>query len=287
MDVDDAPTRDENVADVLRQIAEASRADAKSWAIGRRSQTLAGLLSPVALDECEQVRLPVGFLLSVIMPVFNEVGTIEEIIRKIKATGIPCEIVVVDDGSTDGTRELLEKLRTSEPVLRVVLHERNRGKGAALKTGFAAAKGDVVLIQDADLEYDPTDYHLLLVPFLVAEATAVYGSRYLCPSPTNSNFLQRRGNHFITKLSNWFTRLKLTDVETCYKLFRREALQPLVANLRESGFGIEIELTAKLAKLPDAFIHELPIRFSPRSYAEGKKINWRDGLWALWCVLRY
>jgi glycosyltransferase involved in cell wall biosynthesis len=238
---------------------------------------------------CRQLgiyRLPDNFLLSVVMPVYNESGTIDEIIRRVRACGIPCELVIVDDGSTDGTRELLEKYRSQRDVV-LLFHPENRGKGAALATGMAHAKGDVLVVQDADLEYDPADYRKLLQPIVEGQADVVFGSRFGGGSHRVLYFWHSAGNRLITLLSNLFTNLNLTDIETCYKMFRREIIQKIAPTLREQRFGIEPELTAKIAKIPGVRIYERPISYSGRTYAQGKKIGARDALRALWCILRY
>jgi glycosyltransferase involved in cell wall biosynthesis len=176
---------------------------------------------------------------------------------------------------------------TTASPLRIVFHERNQGKGAAVRTGLLQATGQVVVIQDADLEYDPREFSKLLEPLLEGRADIVYGSRFLAGDRTVSPAWHRHGNGFLTRLSNLRTRLKLTDVETCYKMFRRELIQPIAATLREKGFGIELEITAKCARLPGVRFLELPISYARRSYAEGKKIGMKDGFWALWCIARY
>jgi glycosyltransferase involved in cell wall biosynthesis len=221
-------------------------------------------------------------VLTVVVPVFDEAKTIDEILRRVKASPVEKEIVVVDDGSTDGTRERLAEER--DPRVRVVLHERNRGKGAAVRTGIAEAKGDVVVIQDADLEYDPAEYPALLAPILDGRADAVFGSRFLSGPSRVLYYRHRVGNALLTMLSNLATDLNLTDMETCYKAVKRELLQSLV--LRQDRFGIEPELTAKLARA-GARIYEVPISYRGRTYAEGKKIGWKDGVKALWCIWRY
>ncbi len=231
-------------------------------------------------------RLSDGFLLSVVIPVFNEVGTVDEVIRRVRDCGIPCELILVDDGSTDGTGAALEKYRGQDDV-RVVLHETNQGKGAALKTGFQQARGDVVVIQDADLEYDPADYSRLLQPIVENQADVVYGSRFIGDSHRVLYFWHSAGNRFLTLLSNVFTNLNLSDIETCYKMFRREIIQQIAPTLKEKRFGIEPELTAKVARIPGVRIYERPISYSGRTYAQGKKIGWRDGLRALWCIVKY
>lgn len=223
-----------------------------------------------------------GPILSVVMPVFNEIATIHTILDQVLASPEVLEIVVVDDGSQDGTREALAEV--SGDRVRVILHAENRGKGAAVRTGFAEARGDVVVVQDADLEYDPAEYPVLLAPIRAGDADAVYGSRFLSGSSRVLYYKHRLGNGFLTFLSNLATDLNLTDMETCYKAVRREVLQSL--DLRQERFGIEPELTAKLARA-GARIYEVPVSYRGRTYAEGKKIGWRDGLKAVWCIWKY
>ena len=236
-------------------------------------------------------RIPAGFRLSVVIPVYNEVRTIEQVIARVRAAEIPCEMVIVDDGSRDGTRDVLTRLRDAKPGanadLRIVLHEKNQGKGAALRTGFEHCTGDVVVVQDADMEYDPRDFRQLLQPILEGEADVVYGSRFSHIEGPVRSYWHEFANRLITRLSNWRTGKNLTDVETCYKMVRRELIQRLAPTLQERRFGIEIELTFKLARIPAVRFYERPISYAGRSYAEGKKIGWRDGLRALWCILRY
>ena len=224
--------------------------------------------------------------LSVVIPAFNERRTIREIVTRVRSVhlALDIEIVIVDDCSTDGTRSILEDLGKLRGV-RIVLHEHNRGKGAALRTGFHHATGDVILIQDADLEYDPADYPKLLQPILDGRADVVYGSRFIGgDSHRVLYFWHSLGNRVLTLLSNMFTDLNLTDMETCYKVFRREVLQSL--NLVEDRFGFEPEVTARLAALR-CRIYEVGISYSGRTYEEGKKIGWRDGVRALWCIVKF
>ncbi|MCO6459046.1 MAG: glycosyltransferase family 2 protein [Pirellulaceae bacterium] len=230
--------------------------------------------------------LPADFLLSVVIPVYNELGTVQEVIRRVRESGVPCEIILVDDGSTDGTRELLGKLQ-GEADLRVIFHERNQGKGAAVQTGLEHVRGDAAVIQDADLEYHPAEYRFLLQPIVEGEADAVFGSRFLGDNQRVLYFWHYVANRVLTTLSNCFTNLNLTDMETCYKVFRREVVEQIAPTLKEKGFGIEPEITAKVASLPGVRIFERPISYHGRTYAEGKKITWRDGAWALWCIIRY
>jgi glycosyltransferase involved in cell wall biosynthesis len=231
--------------------------------------------------------LPAGFRLSIVIPAFNEVRTIDAVIAQVRATQLPCEIIVVDDGSHDGTREKLEQYAHAPDIV-ALFHDRNRGKGAALKTGFLRATGNVVLVQDADLEYNPLDYSRLIEPILENRADVVFGSRFPASNDVKqSSRMHRCANRLVTMVSNGFTGLRLTDMETCYKVFRREVIAQIAPALQETGFGIEPELTARVARLPNVRILEVPIHYSARSYAEGKKIGWRDGLWAIWCAMRY
>ncbi len=226
-----------------------------------------------------------GFL-SVVIPVYNEASTVREIIARVGALDLDKEIVVIDDGSCDGTREILERLREQRAIDQLVVHEKNRGKGAALHSGFAVCRGEWVVIQDADLEYDPQDISRLLQPVLDGKADAVYGSRLSGSGPHRVLFFWHYvANRFLTLLSNFFTNLNLTDMETCYKLFRREVLAGI--ELREKRFGVEPELTAKIARVRGVRIYEVGISYAGRTYAEGKKISWKDGIVALWCILRY
>jgi len=224
--------------------------------------------------------------LSILIPVFNEVQTVEEIIRRVRATdscGLEREIVVVDDASTDGTGDLLKKIQQVGGV-KVVSHPYNRGKGAALRTALEQATGEIVVIQDADLEYDPADYPVLLKPILDGRADVVYGSRFLAGTHRVLLFWHFMANKFLTLLSNLFCNLNLSDMETGYKVFRRKCVDGLTLN--SERFGIEPELTAKLARRHFRF-YETPIGYSGRDYTEGKKIGWKDGLAALWFIFRY
>ena len=223
--------------------------------------------------------------ISVVIPCYNEVATIEAILDAVRASEIrDKEILVVDDGSTDGTRDKLRSL-DGEDGVRVIYHERNQGKGAALRTGFRAATGDVVIVQDADLEYDPREYPKLLAPIRAGKADVVYGSRFVGgESHRVLYFWHYAANKLLTLFSNMFTNLNLTDMETCYKAFRRDVIQKV--DLREERFGFEPEVTAKVARM-GCRIYEVGISYSGRTYAEGKKIGWRDGVRALWCVVRY
>jgi glycosyltransferase involved in cell wall biosynthesis len=222
--------------------------------------------------------------LSVIVPVYNEQKTIEQVIHRIRAVnlGLEKEIIVIDDGSTDGTREVLQSLTL--PELQVVLQEKNEGKGSALRAGFDRAEGDIILIQDADLEYDPREYPRLLEPILDGRADVVYGSRFLGGPHRVLYFWHYIGNRFLTTFSNMLSNLNLTDMETCYKVFRRDVLRKI--RLKSPRFGFEPEVTVKLAKLR-CRIYEVPISYSGRDYTEGKKIGWKDGLAALFHLIRF
>jgi glycosyltransferase involved in cell wall biosynthesis len=223
--------------------------------------------------------------LSVVMPVYNEVATIEAIIAAVLDQRPVQELLVIDDGSRDGTRAVLERLAATTPRLRLFLQEINQGKGAALRRGFQEATAPYVIVQDADREYDPGEYHLLLAPLLAGHADVVYGSRF------KGAYAQRvlyywhsLGNKFLTFLSNMATNINLTDLETCYKAFRREVIQQV--RLEEDRFGFEPEVTAKIARL-GVRIYEVAISYYGRTYAEGKKIGWQDGFHAIWCIFKY
>lgn len=228
-------------------------------------------------------------LLSVVIPVYNEKGTLFEIIRRVlnSPAGLEREIVLVDDCSRDGTQELYPQLGQQFPNARIKLvrHQVNQGKGAALRTGFREASGDIILVQDADLEYDPDEYPKLLKPILDGKADVVYGSRFAGGEAHRVLYYWHYvGNRFLTTLSNFFTNLNLTDMETCYKVFRAEVLRGM--NLRQNRFGIEPELTAKVAR-GRWRIYEVGISYAGRSYEQGKKITWKDGLKALFCIVRF
>lgn len=230
------------------------------------------------------IDLPSGFLLSIVVPVYNEQKTIRQVLGRLLALAdIPKEIVVVDDGSTDGTREELQKLGEL-PGLKIILKPVNQGKGAALRTGFAEARGQIVMVQDADLEYDPRDIPQLLTPILNHEADVVYGSRFLQLRGTGSSGIHRLGNRLLTWASNRTTGLRLTDMETCYKVFHSEVLNRI--SIRQNRFGFEPEVTAKVAR-HGWRVKELPVRYDSRDWDEGKKIGLKDAFNALFCILRY
>ena len=225
--------------------------------------------------------------LSIVIPVYNEAATISKIVDLVRSVdvGLEKEILLVDDCSRDGTREVLEKLGQAGADLKVLFHAVNQGKGAALRTGFGAATGDVVLIQDADLEYDPKEYPRLLQPILDGHADVVYGSRFLGGGAHRVVFYWHYlGNRLLTTLSNMTTNLNLTDMEVCYKVFKRDVIQSIP--LRENRFGFEVEITAKIARRK-LKIYEVPISYYGRDYSEGKKIGWKDGISALRCIVKY
>jgi glycosyltransferase involved in cell wall biosynthesis len=223
-------------------------------------------------------------VLSVIVPAYNEAETVEHIVRRLRELPLRVEVIAVNDASSDGTGAVLDRLAGAGELQRVIHHPANRGKGAALRSGIAAATGDVVVVQDADLEYDPAELPRLLEPIRAGRADAVYGSRFQGGPHRVLFFWHSVGNRVLTLVSNMFTNLNLTDVETCYKLVRRDLLQRLP--LTSDRFGFEVEVTARLSQA-GARIWELPISYSGRTYAEGKKITWRDGLAALWHIVRY
>ena len=237
--------------------------------------------------------------LSVVIPVYNEINTIEEIIFKVQEVNLEKEIIIVDDASTDGTKEFLIKLQKSKGEIklerlnksvnvdniRIFFQQKNKGKGAALNRGFKEVKGDVIIVQDADLEYDPREYQKLMQPIEEGFADVVYGSRFIGGSPHRVLFFWHSfGNRFLTFLSNMFTNLNLTDMETCYKMFTKEVITHI--NIEENRFGIEPEITAKISKM-NIRIYEVGISYYGRTYKEGKKIGWKDGLRAVYCIIKY
>ena len=222
--------------------------------------------------------------ISVVMPVFNEVKTLREIVKRVEDVDLEKELIIVDDCSTDGTREILRSMERN-PGIRVFYQERNMGKGAALRTGFKNITGEIVIIQDADLEYNPQEYHKLIRPILDGRADVVYGSRFITTEERRVLlFWHTFGNSLITLISNIFTNLNLSDIETCYKVFKADVIRSLA--IEENRFGFEPEITAKIAK-KRCRIYEIGISYSGRDYSEGKKIGWKDGFRAMWCILKY
>jgi glycosyltransferase involved in cell wall biosynthesis len=240
-------------------------------------------------------KIPDDLVLSVVIPVYNEKNTIHDIVRRVRAVPIPKQIILVDDCSRDGTREILEEWSQTQGDLTIAFHEQNRGKGAALRTGFARSTGQIVIVQDADLEYDPGQYPQLIQPIVEGKADVVYGSRFIGETHRVLYFWHLLANKFLTLLSNIFTNLNLTDMEVCYKVFRREVIQGIT--LKSNRFGFEPEVTAKVARcrIPategrpsrHCRIYEIPVSYNGRDYREGKKIGWKDGVQALYCILRY
>lgn len=227
--------------------------------------------------------------LSIVIPVYNEIKTITSILKKIesvKLDGIDKEIILVDDFSTDGTRQLLQKI-AQENKYKIYFNDKNTGKGASLRRGFKEAEGDIILIQDADLEYNPDEYPLLLEPILKGDADVVYGSRFITSFPHRVFYFSHYlANQFVTFISNVFTGLNLSDMETCYKVFTKQVLKQILPNLKSDRFGIEVELTAQIAKRK-LKVYEVGISYRGRTYQEGKKINWKDGVAAIWHIIRF
>lgn len=255
-------------------------------------QSLRSTLGESACKQLGYFEIPEPFLLSVVIPVYNEEETLEQIVQQVAAVPINKEIILVDDFSRDRSRKVMrviEETYTDQSNNSIIsaFHDTNRGKGAALRTGFAKARGNVVVVQDADLEYDPAEYPKLLQPIIEGKADVVFGSRFLGDRPHRVlYFWHYLGNKFLTMLSNAFTNLNLTDMETCYKMLTFDALQSILPTLQQNRFGFEPEITAKVARR-QLRIFEVGISYSGRTYAQGKKIGWKDGIQALWCIVRY
>jgi glycosyltransferase involved in cell wall biosynthesis len=279
---DDHPTRPEiSLEELRRQVA--------SLGHGERTTLLQNLLGEAACRQLGIFPTPAGFKLSVVIPIFNEERWVRELIRRVQAVPVPKEIVMVDDCSTDGTRAILKELEAEMPEVRIIYQPHNQGKGAALRQGFRHATGDVIVIQDADLEYDPAEYPRLIQPIIDDKADVVYGSRFIGERHRVLYFWHAVANKVLTTLSNMFTNLNLTDMETCYKVFRRQVLEGMV--LKSNRFGFEPEFTAKIARhrkgRPPWRVFEVPISYSGRTYEEGKKIGLRDAIKAFLCILRF
>ena len=243
------------------------------------------LLGPSVCRDLAIYPLPNGFVLSVVVPVFNEHKTVLSVVERLRATGMPMQIVLVDDGSTDGTRDVIQPLNNESSIV-VCFHEKNRGKGAAIRTGIEAATGDVIVIQDADREYDPSDFRFLLQPILAREADVAYGTRYGHCDRQLSPWWHQAVNGFVSAFASLGIGIRLSDVETCYKMAPTEHWKAILPELKENRFGIEIELTARWVRRKLRFT-ERPIRYQHRWYDEGKKIGWKDGVRALWCIVKY
>ena len=259
--------------------------ESDGWSRDDRLRQAQRLLGDAACRQLGLYPIPPGFRLSVVIPVYNEEQWIAKVVERVQAVPIPKEIIIIDDCSTDGTRAIIERLK--EENIRFLYQPVNQGKGAALRLGIKQARGDVIVIQDADLEYDPAEYPRLIQPILDNRADVVYGSRFIGDSHRVLYFWHSIANSMLTMMSNMFTNLNLTDMETCYKVFRREVVQGM--NLKSNRFGFEPEVTAKIAKKknPSWRIYEVPISYSGRTYEEGKKIGLKDAFQAFFCIVRY
>ncbi|MCS7269757.1 MAG: glycosyltransferase family 2 protein [Gemmataceae bacterium] len=255
----------------------------------RRVALLHKLLGEAACRQFGIYQLPAGFKLSVVIPVYNEERWVAELVRRVQAVDIPKELIIVNDCSTDRTPQILTEIEQQYDNVRVIHQPRNMGKGAALREGFRHCTGDVVIVQDADWEYNPAEYPRLIQPIVDGRADVVYGSRFIGESHRVLYYWHSVANKILTTLSNWFTNLNLTDMETCYKVFRREVIQSI--RLRSNRFGFEPEITAKIARRrkgqPPWRVYEVPISYSGRTYEEGKKIGLKDAFQALYCIIRY
>jgi glycosyltransferase involved in cell wall biosynthesis len=255
-------------------------------------ENLCGLLGEHGCKQLGYYVIPSDFVLSVVVPVYNEEATLEHILDRIRAVPLTKEIILIDDCSRDRSREILEELQQKfgdDPDNRMHLsfHDRNRGKGAAVRTGFEQAIGNVVVVQDADLEYDPAEFPHLIWPIVEDKADVVFGSRFLGDRPHRVLYYWHYlANKTLTTLSNWFTNLNITDMETCYKVFRRDVISEILPTLKQNRFGFEPEVTAKIARRKYR-VYEMSVSYSGRTYEQGKKIGWRDGVQALWCIFRY
>jgi glycosyltransferase involved in cell wall biosynthesis len=268
--------RDDTFDDLSSRIAR--------LAPGERTRLMQLMLGEAACRQIGIFPIPPKFKLSVVIPVYNEERWLPELLRRVREVPIAKEIVLVDDCSTDSTREILKTLENDEDV-RVIYQPVNMGKGAALRTGFKHATGDVIIVQDADLEYDPAEYPRLIQPIVDNRADVVFGSRFIGDQHRVLYYWHSIANRMLTTLSNMFTNVNLTDMETCYKVFRREVIQGI--NLKSDRFGIEPEITAKVAKNKSWRIFEVPISYSGRTYEEGKKIGLKDAFNALYCIIRF
>ncbi|MEO1999516.1 MAG: glycosyltransferase family 2 protein [Planctomycetaceae bacterium] len=253
---------------------------------------LKGTLGEVACRQMGFYEIPSDLLLSVVIPVYNEEATLTQIVDRVCEVPVRKELVLVDDCSRDGSRAILEQLQKTladdpQNSIKVLFHQVNRGKGAALQTGFSATSGDIVVIQDADLEYDPSEFPRLMRPIIEGQADVVYGSRFLGDRPHRVLYYWHYlGNRFLTALSNAFSNLNLTDMETCYKIFHRRVIDEITPKLKQTRFGFEPEVTARIARRKYR-VFEMSTSYAGRTYEDGKKIGWKDGFQALWCILRY